>query len=536
VIDAPRISRRGLTASLLATTLWTAPKVAVGGPARPRNLIYILVDDLRFDGMGFLTPGLRTPNIDWLAANGVYLPGAVVNSALCSPSRASILTGLSMRNHGIVDNNNASEEGLTFFPSYLQKAGYQTAFVGKWHMGRASDAPRPGFDYWVSFAGQGHYTPTEGMSDEQVARGERHALNVNGGHRPQRGYITTELTDYALDFLEARDRAKPFLVYLSHKAVHQPVTPDAPHKGEYSGLPVPPPASMADTPQNRAGKPMWLHNQRNSWHGVDYIYYGTEQLPDYVRRYYSTLSSVDDSLGRLLDWLRKNRLLDETLIVFTSDNGFQFGEHGIIDKRTAYEASIRVPMVAYAPGLLPRGRVIQGVVRTIDLAPTFLEVAGVAPPAHMEGQSFLPLAAGKVAPADWKADLIYEYYWEWNFPQTPTTFAIVRDRWKYIQYQGVWDLEELYDLRQDPGEMRNLASDPRYAAQLRDLRKALFVGLTDQRGGHSVAFSERTGPGAVLRSRSGPGSADFPSPWLRDGPSRLSTPPAPDPVAPPPKP
>jgi arylsulfatase A-like enzyme len=497
-------------------------------PAQP-NIVYVLLDDLRYDGMGFLNPNLKTPNIDWLAANGVYLPGAVVTSSLCSPSRASILTGQSMRNHHVVDNNDSSEEGLVFFPSYLQQAGYQTGFVGKWHMGRASDGPRPGFDYWVSFAGQGNFLPTDGLNAEQIARGDRNRLNVNGVHKPQAGYITTELTDYALDFLSHRDQSKPFFLYLSHKAVHQPVTPDEPYRGQYANMPFTPPVTMADTEENRAGKPMWLRNQRNSWHGVDYMYYGSEKLPDYVRRYYSTLSSVDDSLGRLIKWLRANKQLENTIIIFTSDNGFQFGEQGLIDKRTAYEASIRVPMVMYAPGLVPRGKTMPGMVRNIDLAPTLLEAAGAAAPPQFDGQSFLPLASGKVPASDWKPDLIYEYYWEWTFPQTPTTFAIVRDGWKYIQYQGLWDLEELYNLKEDPNERHNRATDPALAGRLSELRAALFKGLEARDGSHAVSFTARTSPGVVLRSSDGAGPASYPPGWMRSGPTTLTDRPTPEP-------
>jgi arylsulfatase A-like enzyme len=182
-----------------------APATTVNG--RPLNIVFVLVDDLRYDMMGFVNPDLKTPNIDRLARGGVYFSNAVVTSSLCSPSRATILTGQTARNHGVIDNTNSSEKGLVFFPSYLQKAGYQTAFIGKWHMGFDTDSPRPGFDKWVSFKGQGTYFATDNLSPAQIASGDRQTLNVDGVDVKRTGYITDELTDYALDWLtHGRDR------------------------------------------------------------------------------------------------------------------------------------------------------------------------------------------------------------------------------------------------------------------------------------------------------------------------------------------
>lgn len=187
------------------------------------------------------------------------------------PSRATLLTGLSTVNHGVVDNNNASEEGLTFFPQYLQQAGYATGFFGKWHMGAETDAPRPGFSKWVSFRGQGTYGPSDGLPPARVAAGERHTLNVDGVSTPRRGYITDELTDYAMDWLASgRDQTKPFFLYLSHKAVHSDFVPAERHRTQYADLRIELPASSANTEENYRGKPMWVRNQRNSWHGVDF--------------------------------------------------------------------------------------------------------------------------------------------------------------------------------------------------------------------------------------------------------------------------
>ena len=207
--------------------------------AQPRNVIFVLVDDLRYDALGYMGhPWIETPHLDALAKSGVQMRNAFVTTALCSPSRASILTGQYAHRHRVVDNNNPVPPGTVFFPQYLQQAGYDTAFIGKWHMGGDSDAPQPGFDRWVSFRGQGTYLPS------------KNGLNVDGKAVPQRGYITDELTDYALDWLKQRRADRPFFLYLSHKAVHSDFTPADRHKGRYRDKPFTAPKTMADTPEN----------------------------------------------------------------------------------------------------------------------------------------------------------------------------------------------------------------------------------------------------------------------------------------------
>lgn len=490
--------------------------------AAPRNVIFILVDDLRFDGLGFLQPQIKTPNIDRLARGGTYFPNAVVTSSLCSPSRASILTGMTARNHGVVDNNNSTEAGLTYFPSYLQQSGYQTAFIGKWHMGNGTDAPRPGFDKWISFLGQGHYFPTDDVPPALAAKGHVNMLNVDGKRMPQRGYITDELTDYALDWLDKeRDPKKPFFLYLSHKAVHSDPLPPPRHAHLYDKVEFALPASAANTAENYAGKPMWVYNQRNTWHGVDFFYNSDMKMSEYLKYYYATLAGVDDSVGRVMTYLKKHGLEKDTLVIFTSDNGFQVGEHGLIDKRTAYEPSVRVPLIAYEPGTIPAGVVNPGRIRNLDFAPSFLDIAGVAPPKQFEGVSAWPLMTGKTPASAWAApDFIYEYYWEWSFPMTPTTFAIERGPLKYIQYHGVYDTDELYDVAKDPAEMRNLINDPAYLDAKIELRRALFNKLADNEGRHVVPYTQRTAIGSVRRKIGGTDAAPFPQAWSVE-PNRL---------------
>lgn len=485
-------------------------------PAKPKNVIFVIVDDLRYDGMGFLQPGLRTPNIDRMAREGSYFPNTLVTSSLCSPSRATILTGETARNHRIVDNNHSSEEGLTFFPALLQQAGYQTSFIGKWHMGNDDDSPRPGFDKWVSFRGQGAYFPTTGIPPAAAAAGRRNMLNVDGKPVAQQGYITDELTDYAMNWLEKeRDTSKPFFLYLSHKAVHSDPLPAPRHRGQYDKVTFKIPDTAADTPENRKGKPMWVYNQRNTWHGIDFFYNSDMKMTEYLRYYYSTLSSVDDSLGRIMAYLRKHKLDRDTMVVFTSDNGFLIGDHGLIDKRNAYQGSVRVPLLMWQPGSVPAGATNVGRIRNLDFAPTFLDLAGLSRPANFEGRSALPLITGKVAVKDWAPqDFVYEYYWEWSFPMTPGTFAIQREDLKYIQYYGIYDTDELYDLARDPEERTNLINDPAYLQAKIELRKALFTQLADREGRHAIPYGQRLSIGSVRRNRTGPGAAQFPEEWL----------------------
>lgn len=481
-------------------------------PAQRPNIIFILNDDQRYDAMGFLDPALKTPNMDRIAREGVYFRNAFVTTSLCSPSRASILTGEYMHNHGVADNNIKFRPGTFFFPQALQQAGYNTAFIGKWHMGGENDAPQPGFDHWISFKGQGHYLP----QDKDGA--PHNMLNIDGQHVEQRGYITDELNGYALDWLRQQSKDKPFFLYLSHKAVHADFIPAERHKHLYSRDSIKVPDSMADTPANYEGKPRWVKTQRNSWHGVDFPYHSTLDIVDYKLRYNETLAAVDEGIGAILAELKKKGMLDNTIVVMTGDNGFLFGEHGMIDKRSAYEESMRVPLIAFGGGMA-KGRVVDDIVANIDIAPTFLALAGAKVPegVHIDGMSYADQLMGRPHQGPWRTSLNYEYYWEYNYPQTPTTFALRGDRYKYIQYHGVWDTEELYDLKTDPREMTNLIADPKLQPIVKKMRADLFAGLDPNQGRSTVTFTERYGEGSVLRNRKGAKPGDFPERWMRDG-------------------
>jgi N-acetylglucosamine-6-sulfatase len=450
---------------------------------KPRNIVVFLIDDLRFDTVGYAGhPFLKTPHIDRLAKNGANFKNAFVTTSLCSPSRASILTGLYAHNHRVVDNYNPVNDQLVFFPQLLQKAGYENAFIGKWHMGDTEE-PQRGFDHWVSFKGQGIYWPHDTdleVKGRYVPQATKSGININGVNVAQKGYITDELTDYAVDWLDDRDGQKPWLLYVSHKAVHADFLPPNRHAYKYKDQEVTLPDSWASNPEAFKDVPMWVRNQRNSRHGTEFAYYTDLNLADYYRRYCETILAVDDSVGRVTAWLEQKGQLTSTLILFLGDNGFLFGEHGLIDKRCAYEESIRIPMLMHCPELIKSDTIVSEVVANIDVAPTLLQTAGVAIPTQMQGRSMLPLVKGEAA--DWRDYLLYEYYWERNYPQTPTMHALRGNQFKYIRYHGIWDTDELYDIKADPRERTNLINDPAHAGRIAEMNKRLFEVLDETDG------------------------------------------------------
>jgi arylsulfatase A-like enzyme len=418
-----------------------------------------------------------------MATEGVHFKNAFVSTSLCSPSRASILTGMYAHQHGVVDNMSPVPEDLTYFPQYLQQLGYETAFIGKWHMGEVQGdaSPRKGFDKWISFKGQGEYYDPE--------------LNIDGKTVKKKGYITDILTDYAIKWMDEK-RDKPFFLYLSHKAVHALFKPAPEDKGKFENEKVPHPASMANTPENYKNKPRWVKEQRNSWHGVDYMYYGEYDFDSFYKRYCETLLSLDRNIGRILDFTEKKGIAKSTIIFYMGDNGFMFGEHGLIDKRQMYEESIRVPLLAYSPENI-KPAVVDQMVLNIDIAPTILDIAGMKEkPKQMIGLSFYPLMKGEKT--DWRKEFYYEYYWERAFPQTPTTFGVRTDKYKYIFYHGIWDINELYDLENDPHEMHNLINDPQYKDLIKDMENKMFNWLEKTNG---MQIPLRKGPDYIKNER-----------------------------------
>jgi len=488
------------------------PKPAATRPARQPNIVFILVDDMRWDAMSCLGhPFVRTPNIDRLASQGARFANAFVTTSLCSPSRASFLTGTYAHTHGVRINAAIDPDPtLPTFPQLLRRAGYETAFVGKWHMQPKPD-PRPGFDYWLSFTGQGKYVDPE--------------LNENGRNFQAKGYMTDLLTEYAMRWLR-RPRRKPFCLYLSHKAVHGPFTPAPRHKKLYADAKLPEPASFRDT---LADKPAWMRAaivrgqrreeiRRNKDKPVPPAVPPTPWKPHHGPwlDYFRTLAAVDESVGRILQTLDELGLGDETIVIFTSDNGYFHGEHRRGDKRLAYEESIRIPLLVRYPPQVRAGLVPEPMVLNIDIAPTLLDFAAVPIPPVMQGASFRPLLRGE--PVPWRTSFLYEYFQEAWLPGIPTMLAVRTERWKFVTYPDIDDLDELYDLANDPHELRNLAQDPKHAATLAAMRKELARLLRAtgydkprplppvRRVGSVVLEYDFEGSGQTVTDRSGKGN------------------------------
>ena len=353
------MTRRSLLSGFAAGPLVAAQR-------RP-NTLFVLIDDLRYDCLSLLGhPWIKTPNIDRIGREGAVFSNAFVTTPLCSPSRASFLTGRWVHSHGIVDNTNRNEQShkLVTFPALQRAAGYETAYIGKWHMGNDS-MPRPGFDHWVSFPGQGQYV------DPQI--------NTNGTLEKRSGYMTDILNEAALDFLKKK-RSKPFSLFLAHKAVHGPFTPPDRHKDLYAGLEIPrhPSAAVPRRSKPALEQPVKPNKQGTQAQGGP---------PDEtVRNQMRLLSAVDEGIGEILSTLEKTGQLDETLVIFTSDNGYFHGDHGLGDKRAAYDESLRIPMLARYPRWMKPGTKIEADVLNVDIARTMLDASAGRPGCGDEGR------------------------------------------------------------------------------------------------------------------------------------------------------
>jgi len=444
---------------------------------RPPNVLVILCDDLRWNALGCTGhPQIRTPNIDQLAKEGVLFENAFCTTSLCSPSRASILSGLYAHKHGVTNNFTEFPAELASFPKQLQAAGYKTAYLGKWHMGENNDEPRPGFDWFVSHKGQGKYFDTE--------------FNFNGQERRiVPGYYTTVVTDMAEKWL-SEQKQQPWMLMIGHKAPHSFYFPEKKYEHEFADVKVKYPDSAFDLTR----KPKWIEQRLTTWHGIyGPLFEYRKKFPDtsaegvvdferMVKGYWQTILSVDDSVGRLVELLKQRGELDNTVVIFMGDNGLLEGEHGMVDKRTMHEPSIRIPVILRYPGAkITPGQRVKSQVLTIDIAPSICELAKVEPMKDIHGKSFAKLISD--GDSTWRKSWFYHYNYEKQFPYTPNVRGIRTEQWKFIRYphgDGSPDrhLMELYDLNADPGERTNLAQDSRYQVTLQQLNSELLRSMT----------------------------------------------------------
>ena len=462
------------------------PALALAAPAKRPNILFILTDDQRWDALSLAGHRhLRTPHIDRLGREGVHFRNAFCTTSLCSPSRASILSGLYAHAHGVTNNFTEYPAALQSFPRVLQAAGYDTAYIGKWHMGEENDEPRPGFNWFVTHKGQGKYFDTE--------------FNLNGRRREVvKGYYTHVVTDLAEEWLRRPRDGKPWLLMIGHKAPHSFYFPEPKYEQAFARVPVPYP----ETAFMLEDKPAWIRERLHTWHGIyGPLFDWRKKFPDdspaavkdfeaMTRAYWGTILSVDDSVGRLHALLRERGELDDTIIVFMSDNGILNGEHGMVDKRTAHEPSIRILQIVRFPGLTPpdRPKVIEEQVLTVDVAPSLLELVGAPALTGLHGRSWKRLV--REGDPSWRKSWLYHYNYEKQFPYTPNVRAVRTESWKYSRSphgDGGPDRHqaELYKIEFDPEERRNLIDHPRYAGVVAEMQRELLkvmreVGLTPE--------------------------------------------------------
>jgi arylsulfatase A-like enzyme len=477
----------------LAFALADATAAPAAAPRAP-NIVFIFSDDHAYQAISAYGEGrrlLETPHLDRLAKSGMRFDRALVPNSICGPSRAVVLTGKYNHLNGFVNNSNSRFDGSQVtFPKILRQAGYQTAVIGKWHL--VSDPT--GFDFWHILPGQGlYYNPPMIRMGEQVK---------------MEGYTTDIITDLSLDWLRQRDKSRPFLLMSQHKAPHREWAPALRHLGADGDRVYPEPDTLFDDYANRGiavrdqdmslektfterdakldPPPNMTPEQRKVWdayyeprnarfraanlQGKDLVRWRYQR---YMHDYTGTVRAVDESVGRLLDYLEKEGLAENTIVVYSSDQGFFLGEHGWFDKRWIFEESLRTPLLVRWPGVSRPGGVSKDLVSTLDFAQTFLDAAGLPAPAEMQGRSLRPILAGN-RPADWRTAFYYQYF-EWPAPhRVRPHYGVVTDRYKLVHFFGTADdYWELYDTEKDPRELRNVLADPAYAAARKQLEGQL---------------------------------------------------------------
>lgn len=428
-----------------------ASALSLFAEAKRPNFLFVITDDQRWDAIASIQkeqgdkarfPWLKTPSLDKLKTQSASFRNAFCTTSLCAPSRASFLTGQYAHNHDIANNHTPLPLDSTTYASVLKQNGYRTGYIGKWHMGDQAD--RPGFDFSASFRGQGKFFQCPVTINKD---GEKKDVIVDK-------WIDDASADYGIEFLrENKDR--PFLLTVGFKSVHGPREPHGDFAKEYSGeeaQPVPNLGSLA---------PFRPEGARN-----------VDPGSDNVLNYFRTLTSADRSLGRLLDELDSLGLDKNTFVIFTSDNGYYLGEHGLGDKRSAYEESLRLPLLIRSPFHDVKGTTIDPIVLNIDLPSTIVDLAGVPAPSSFQGKSLKPLLE-RNTPENWRKDFLYEYFYERNFNNNPTILAVRTENSKLITYPGRGQWNELFDVREDSYELTNLHGYPDSAPLLKQMETRL---------------------------------------------------------------
>jgi arylsulfatase A-like enzyme len=510
-----------LAAILLLFITRPMPAGAQEQPKPRTNVLFIFCDDHAYQAVGAYGFGLnQTPNIDRVAADGMRFTRCLTTNSLCGPSRATLLTGKYSHLNGFYNNTNSRFDGAQVtFPKLLQKAGYQTAVIGKWHL----ETDPTGFDFWEILPGQGqYYNPP---------------MILNGQKVKKEGYVTDIITDDTLDWLKnKRDKSKPFVMLCHHKAPHREWEPALKNLALYDGVKFPEPPTLFDdysgrgkaeheqdmmiasTMTNRDLKltppPTLNAEQRKVWdayyeprnaefrkqnlQGKELVQWKYQR---YLHEYFATIASVDESVGRLLDYLKEAGLDQNTLVVYSSDQGFYLGEHGWFDKRWIFEESLRTPLLVRWPGVVKPGTINGDIVSNLDFAETILDAAGVAAPPQMQGRSLIPILKGQTPP-DWRKGFYYHYYEHPGPHNVAKQYGLVTDRYKLVHfYEPELNYWELFDLKTDPHELKSVYDDPAYKdvqkelhQQLDALRKDLKVPAKD--APETIIGPRRGGPKA----------------------------------------
>ena len=446
------------------------------------NIIFIMSDDHAAHAMSCYGSRINeTPNLDRIANEGMRFSNCFCTNSICGPSRASILTGTYNHINGMTTLATKMDGRQLTFPKLLQKQGYQTAVIGKWHLGHGGVHDPTGFDYWTVLPGQGLY-----HNPEMIDAGGRKVVN---------GYVTDIITDMCLDWLGQRDRDRPFCLLYHHKAPHRSWEPDEKHARMYEDIDIPEPETFNDDYSNRAAAAAEARmrvdrdfNERDLKQpvpsGLSPEAEKSWKYQRYIKDYLRCVASVDDNVGRLLDYLDEEGLTENTIVIYTSDQGFFLGDHGWYDKRFMYEESLRMPFVIRYPREIKAGTVNDNMILNVDFPLTFLDYAGIDPPEEMQGTSFRRLLNGGT-PEGWQTSMYYRYWMHLAHHNVYSHYGVRTLRHKLIYYyadalgqEGAIDDSrppewELFDLEKDPCELNNVYHDPAYADTVTELKAEL---------------------------------------------------------------